>query len=125
MLKRKITEKLLNWKNSKENMCLLVRGARQVGKTYIINEFAKSNYKSYIYINFELEPSYKSIFDGNLDIKTLKMKLELSFPNIPLISNDTIIFLDEIQACPRIVQLMLLHLVHYWAYIIRKLVHIQ
>lgn len=100
MLKRKITEKLLNWKNNEDNICLLVRGARQVGKTYIIDEFAKKNYKSYIYINFELEPSYKSIFDGNLDIKTLKMKLELSFPNIPLISNDTIIFLDEIQACP-------------------------
>ena len=100
MLKRKITEKLLNWKNNEDNICLLVRGARQVGKTYIIDEFAKKNYKSYIYINFELEPSYKSIFDGNLDIKTLKMKLELSFPNTPLISNDTIIFLDEIQACP-------------------------
>ena len=100
MLKRKITEKLLNWKNNEDNICLLVRGARQVGKTYIIDEFAKKNYKSYIYINFELEPSYKSIFDGNLDIKTLKMKLELSFPNTPLISNNTIIFLDEIQACP-------------------------
>ena len=100
MLKRKITQKLLEWKNEKNKQCLLVRGARQVGKTYIIEDFAKKNYKSYIYINFELYPEYKQIFDGNLDIKTLKMKLEVTFPETPLITNNTILFLDEIQACP-------------------------
>ena len=100
MLKRKITQKLLEWKNEKNKQCLLVRGARQVGKTYIIEDFAKKNYKSYIYINFELYPEYKQIFDGNLDIKTLKMKLEVTLPETPLITNNTILFLDEIQACP-------------------------
>lgn len=100
MLKRKITQKLLEWKKEKNKQCLLVRGARQVGKTYIIEDFAKKNYKSYIYINFELYPEYKQIFDGNLDIKTLKMKLEVTFPETPLITNNTILFLDEIQACP-------------------------
>ncbi len=64
-----------------------------MGKTCIVSEFAKENYKSYIYINFELMPEYKEIFNGNLDIKTLIMKLELTFPNIPIIPNDTILFL--------------------------------
>ena len=100
MLERKITNTLKMWKNEKNKPCLLIKGARQVGKTYIVSEFAKENYKSYIYINFELMPEYKEIFNGNLDIKTLVMKLELTFPNIPIIPNDTILFLDEIQSCP-------------------------
>ena len=100
MLERKITEEFLKWKKEKNKPCLLVKGARQVGKTFIIEDFAKNNYKSYIYINFELMPEYKNIFNGNLDIKTLIMKLELAFPDISIIPNDTILFLDEIQACP-------------------------
>lgn len=100
MLERKITHTLLDWKKEEKKPCLLVRGARQVGKTFIIDNFAKNNYKSYIYINFELMPEYKSIFDGNLDIKTLIMKLEVTFPEIKIIPNNTILFLDEIQTCP-------------------------
>ena len=100
MLERKITQKLIEWKKEKKKPCLLMRGARQVGKTYIIDDFAKNNYKSYIYINFELMPEYKKIFDGNLDIKTLIMKLEVTFPEVQIIPNETILFLDEIQSCP-------------------------
>lgn len=100
MLERKIIRTLLDWKKEEKKPCLLVRGARQVGKTFIIDNFAKNNYKSYIYINFELMPEYKSIFDGNLDIKTLIMKLEVTFPEIEIIPNNTILFLDEIQTCP-------------------------
>ncbi len=100
MLERKITQTLLDWKKEEKKPCLLVRGARQVGKTFIIDNFAKNNYKSYIYINFELMPEYKSIFDGNLDIKTLIMKLEVTFPEIKMIPNNTMLFLDEIQTCP-------------------------
>lgn len=100
MLKRKMTNILKQWKNEENKPCLLVRGARQVGKTYIINEFAKNDYSSYIYINFEITPEYKKIFDGNLNIETLIMKLEVTFPSIKIIPNDTIIFLDEIQSCP-------------------------
>ena len=100
MLKRKITKILEEWKKEDKKPCLLIRGARQVGKTFIIDDFAKKNYESYIYINFELTPEYKNIFDGNLDIKTLMMKLEVTFPNINIIPNKTILFLDEIQSCP-------------------------
>lgn len=100
MLERKITQELLEWKNEEKKPCLLVRGARQVGKTFIIDDFAKNNYESYIYINFELSPEYKNIFSGNLDIKTLIMKLEVTFPDIEIIPYKTILFLDEIQSCP-------------------------
>lgn len=100
MLERKITNTLIEWKKEKNKPCLLIRGARQVGKTFIIDNFAKANYENYIYINFELTPEYKSIFNGNLDIKTLIMKLEVTFPSINIVPNKTILFLDEIQACP-------------------------
>ncbi|MDD2208549.1 MAG: AAA family ATPase [Bacilli bacterium] len=101
MLKRKIMDDLIKWKNSgPDKQCLLVKGARQVGKTYIIEQFIKANYKNYILINFELMPEYKSIFDGNLDIITLKKQLELNFPTVNLEANNVILFLDEIQACP-------------------------
>ena len=100
MLERKITNILLEWKIEDKKPCLLIRGARQVGKTFIIDDFAKKNYENYIYINFELTPEYKNIFDGNLDIKTLIMKLEVTFPDINIVPNKTILFLDEIQSCP-------------------------
>ena len=100
MLERKITKSLLEWKNEEKKQCLLVRGARQVGKTFIIDDFAKKNYKSYIYINFELMPQYKEIFEGNLDAQTLIMNLQVYFKEIEIIPKDTILFLDEVQSCP-------------------------
>ena len=100
MLKRKITSKLLQWKAEPNKPCLIVKGARQVGKTYIIDKFARDNYKYYIYINFELTPSLKSIFDGDLDFTTLRMKLEAAFPEVKINRGETLLFLDEIGACP-------------------------
>lgn len=100
MLKRKITRILEDWKNEENKQCLLVRGARQVGKTFIIEQFCKENYESYIYINFELSPTLKDIFNGDLDANTLIMKLEVTFPEIEIKSGKTVLFLDEIQSCP-------------------------
>ncbi len=100
MLKRKITEKLLRWKAEPNKPCLIVKGARQVGKTYIIDKFARDNYENYIYINFELTPSLKGIFDGDLDFASLKMKLEAAFPGVKMKKGETLLFLDEIGACP-------------------------
>ena len=100
MLNRKITEELKRWKEETNKPCLLIKGARQVGKTFIIEQFAKENYDNYIYINFELMPSLKSIFDGDLDIKTLKLNLEASFPDVKLEPGKTFLFLDEIATCP-------------------------
>lgn len=100
MLKRKITKTLIEWKNEENKQCLLVRGARQVGKTFIIEQFCKENYESYIYINFELSPTLKDIFKGDLDANTLIMKLEVTFPDIEIKAGKTVLFLDEIQSCP-------------------------
>lgn len=100
MLKRKITEKLLEWKTKNRNSVLLLKGARQVGKTFILNDFAKKHYKEYIYINFELSKDYKMIFDGNLDYDSLITRLKISFPNIKEFNKNTLLFLDEIQSCP-------------------------
>lgn len=101
MLKRKIEKELLEWKDKKDKMCLVVKGARQVGKTYIIDKFAKENYKNYIYINFDEIPSYKDIFKGDLDTETIIKQITLNIPNVNLVPNETLIFLDEIQNCPR------------------------
>ena len=101
MLKRKIEKKLLEWKRKDDKMCLVIKGARQVGKTFIIDKFAKENYKNYVYINFDEMPSYKDIFDGDLNVETLIKQMTVNIPNINLVPNETIIVLDEIQNCPR------------------------
>lgn len=101
MLRRKIENELLEWKNKKDKMCLVVKGARQVGKTYIIDKFARENYKNYIYINFDEMPSYKDIFNGDLDPETIIKQITLNIPNVNLVPHETILFLDEIQNCPR------------------------
>ena len=101
MLKRKIEKKLLEWKQKEDKMCLVIKGARQVGKTFIIDKFAKENYKNYVYINFDEMPSYKDIFDGDLNPETLIKQMTVNIPNINLTPNETIIVLDEIQNCPR------------------------
>ncbi len=101
MLKRKITAQLLDWKENPDKRVLLVKGARQVGKTYSILEFAENNYHSTIYVNFEENPAYKEIFAGDLDEVTLTKQITLRIPHVEFIPGKTILFLDEIQSCPR------------------------
>ncbi len=100
MLKRKFYDYLLNWKNTKDKECLLVKGARQIGKTYIIEQFGKENYKNYIYINFVENPRYKEIFEGALSAEEIYKKLSVYIFGIKFIEKETLIFLDEIQECP-------------------------
>lgn len=100
MLRRKFYTRLLEWKNKKEPTCLLVKGARQIGKTFIIDLFGRENYKSYIYINFIESPQTKDIFNGELSADEIYKRLTLVMPKVTYIENDTLIFLDEIQECP-------------------------
>ena len=100
MLKRKFYDKLLNWKNRNDHTCLLVKGARQIGKTFIIDLFGRENYKSYIYINFIEMPQTKDIFIGELSADEIYKRLTLVMPDVVYIKHDTLIFLDEIQECP-------------------------
>ncbi len=99
MLKRKVYDKLLEWKKSTDKKCLIIKGARQVGKTYLIREFGKAEYKSFVEINFLSHPEYKSIFSGNLSGDEIYKKISASIPGINMIPGKTLIFLDEIQKC--------------------------
>ena len=100
MLKRKIYDELLAWKKAKHRECLLVKGSRQCGKTYIIEQFGKENYSNFFSLNFILSPQLKTIFSGSLLADDLVMKISMFFPGAKFIAGDTLIFLDEIQACP-------------------------
>ena len=94
-------EKLKHWKSHKGQECLLVKGARQVGKTFLIEEFGKNEYKNFVSINFYQNDTYKRIFDGSLEPDDIYNKMSLYVDNFKVVENDTLIFLDEIQFCPR------------------------
>ena len=99
MLKRKAYQKLLEWKNAHHHNCLMVQGARQVGKTYLVREFGKKEYKSFVEINFIKNPELKLIFNDDLDPETIYKKMTAMINGVNLIKGNTLIFLDEIQAC--------------------------
>lgn len=103
MLKRKIYDKLIDWKYKRKTegikKCLLVKGARQVGKSFIIKEFGKKEYKSFVCIDFFRQPALKSIFDGDLTSEEILKRITANIRDFSLIAGDTLIFLDEIQRC--------------------------
>ncbi len=101
MLKRKIENQLLKWKNNKNRKPLLVRGIRQCGKTFSVKKFAEENYKSVIYINFQKNDQYNKIFEHSLEIDDIKIQMSIYLKEIEFIDNDTVIILDEIQECPK------------------------
>ena len=100
MLKRKIFDDLVRWKKCTDKQCLLIKGARQVGKTFIVELFAKENYKYVSTLNFEQNSTYKAIFNGDLDVDTLIKQISLRVPGANLVPGETLLFLDEIQSCP-------------------------
>ncbi len=100
MLKRKATEQLKNWISTKDKKCLIVKGARQTGKTYIIEQFARDNYEETVEINFKETPSAAEVFSGDLTVDNMVMALRFRFPEKKIDPDKTLIFLDEIQECP-------------------------
>ena len=100
MLQRKAIGRFIQWKSAKDKKALLVTGARQIGKTCAIREFARSNYKSLLEINFIDTPSAIKIFDSDLNSDTLIPALT-AFSQKSLIPGETLIFFDEIRECPR------------------------
>jgi predicted AAA+ superfamily ATPase len=99
LLKRKIDEYLIEWKRDLERKPLIVKGARQIGKTESIRNFAKSNYKSVIEINFVLQKQYKDIFDDGFEVDNIIKNISLRNPNFEFIPGNTLIFFDELQEC--------------------------
>ena len=101
-LKRKIDSFLLDWKNNPERKPLIVKGARQVGKTESIKKFAKENYKSVVEINFVTDPKYKQITADGYGTDTIIKSISLINPSYNFIPGETLIFFDEIQEYPEI-----------------------
>ena len=99
-LRRKFYDQLLDWKASKVKECLLVKGARQVGKTYIIRKFGRENYANFIEINFSKEPQLISAFEGNLDAETIFSGISAIRRDFEIVPGNTLLFLDELQDCP-------------------------
>jgi uncharacterized protein len=98
-MKRKIYQSLLNWKLSDNRKPLILQGARQVGKTYIINIFGDNEYFNVVYCNFEKEELLSSIF-SDLEPKTIIAKLS-NYKRKEIIPGATLVIFDEVQACPQ------------------------
>ena len=97
-MKRKLYTSLVRWKDGPGRKPSIVRGARQVGKTWLVREFGKHNFESFFEINFELKPDFKSCFN-DIDPNAIIQKIELT-ANVALTPGKTLLFLDEIQECP-------------------------
>lgn len=101
MLKRKIEQKLVEWKNSKDHKPLLIKGCRQCGKTFSVLDFARKNYKHVVYLNFFENPDYASVFSGSLEVDHIVMLLSALLGREAVFeSGNTVLVLDEIQECP-------------------------
>ena len=100
MLKRKIDNILIDWKNRPDRKPLIVRGARQVGKTMSIQNFAQQQYAHVVEINFALQSQYKKIFDDGYEVDSITKNITLINPNHIFVPGKTLIFFDELQACP-------------------------
>ena len=99
-LRRKIDKFLVEWKNSKDRKPLIIKGARQIGKTTSVEKFGKENYKSFIEINYVSMPQFKQIFqDGYTTDKIIK-NMSLLNSNFQFIPGETLIFFDEMQEYP-------------------------
>jgi hypothetical protein len=103
-MKRRIEKWLNNWKERDDRNVLLVRGARQVGKTYSIRNLGKS-FEHYLEVNFEEHIDIHIFFDGNLTASPICEKLSAYF-GIPIIPGKTLLFFDEIQASPKALTLV-------------------
>jgi predicted AAA+ superfamily ATPase len=97
-IKRNIDKVLLSWKTDPDRKPLLIRGARQVGKSSTVEEFG-AHFESFIAVNFERNKKLKAIFDGDLDVKEICLKLSVHFKK-QIVPEKTLLFFDEIQSCP-------------------------
>lgn len=99
MLKRKIDTFLVDWKKNSDRLPLIVKGARQVGKTASIRLFGENNYENVVEINFLLQKQYRDIFDDGFEVDTILRNISLRDPQLEFVPGKTLIFFDELQAC--------------------------
>ena len=100
MLKRKITDKLLQWKQLEDRLPLIIKGCRQCGKTRAVLDFAGNNYEHVVYLNFFENSSYGAIFKDNLEVDFLTMMMTAQVKDAVFETGKTVIILDELQECP-------------------------
>ena len=100
MLKRKIDKYLTDWKNRPDRKPLIIKGARQIGKTCSVEWFAGQNYASVIEINFIEQKKYREIFNDGFEVDAILKNISLLNPELKFIPGNTIFFFDELQACP-------------------------
>ncbi len=98
-LKRLIENKLTDWRNSRRRKPLILRGARQIGKTWIIKNFGNRCYKNIVTIDFEKERELHSFFDKSLDPVVIKQSIEI-IKKTKIVPKETLLFFDEIQSGP-------------------------
>ena len=100
LLRRKIDAFLCEWKDNSERLPLIVKGARQIGKTSSINAFAKANYRYVVAINFAIEKKYQRIFEDGYDVESIVKNISLVNPDFQFEPHHTLLFFDELQDCP-------------------------
>lgn len=101
MLKRKMEQRLMDWKNSENHKPLIIKGCRQCGKTFSVLDFVRKNYKNVVYLNFFENPDYASVFAGSLEVDNIVMMLSALLGSAAVFeSGQTVLVLDEIQECP-------------------------
>ena len=98
-LTRKVDRFLTEWKKDENRLPLIVKGARQIGKTEAIRHFAKNTYRSVVEINFVLQKQYKSIFDNGFEVDSILRNISLYDPDLTFPEGETLIFFDELQDC--------------------------
>ena len=100
LLERKIDTYLSEWKNNPKRKPLIVKGARQIGKTESIRAFGKANYESVVEINFVLQKKFRAIFDDGYEVDSIIKNISLLEPSWKFVPHKTLIFFDELQKCP-------------------------
>ena len=101
MLKRKIEQLLIKWKNTQNHKPLIIKGCRQCGKTFSVLDFAKKNYRYVVYLNFFENPEYSRVFSGSLEVNNIVMMLSALLGKEAVFeSGQTVLILDELQECP-------------------------
>lgn len=100
LLKRKVDGFLTAWKNNADRKPLIIKGARQIGKTRSIEWFAQQNYSSVVQINFVEQMKYREIFDDGFEVDKILKNISLLNPEFKFLPGQTILFFDELQACP-------------------------
>ena len=98
-MKREAIKQLIKWKNSKRRKPLILQGARQVGKTWLMREFGKQEYKKTAYVTFDRNENMQKAFQEYTNVKELLTKIEIE-TQIKITPDDTLIIFDEIQECP-------------------------